>query len=120
MNRAEAVELLTGRTSVTVRQAAAALGVSDRTAYRNAQRDDQVAPGVPVIKITDRRWLVPAAAVLRVLQLEGSPLGHHTRLTQGGTTEGGPRLGPPSVTVPNNHLAKGEVRVNHSNRPHLA
>jgi hypothetical protein len=116
MNRAEAVELLTMTTSVTVRQAAAALGVSDKIAYRNAQRDDQVAPGVPVIKVTDRRWLVPSAAVLRVLQLEGSPLGLHTRLTQGGNGEGGPASAASSY-VPEPSPRQKERLSGQGNRP---
>jgi hypothetical protein len=99
MNRAEAIERCRQEPSVKMNVAVAALGISRKTADKRRKIDGHIADDVKVITVTERTLLVPSAAVLRALQLEGSPLGLHTRLTQGGTTEEAPRLGASSVTA---------------------
>ena len=55
--------------TLTIPEAAALLGVSRNTAYETARRDGELA-GVPVIRVGQRRLLVPRAPLLVVLGVE--------------------------------------------------
>jgi hypothetical protein len=58
-----------GRSGVTtVEMAGRALGLSRGMAYALARRNEFP---VPVIKATQRRWVVPTAPLLRLLGLDG-------------------------------------------------
>lgn len=46
-----------------------------RTAAWERARSGVLYPGVPVLKVTARRWVVPVAALLRAVGIE-SPNGH--------------------------------------------
>jgi hypothetical protein len=94
---AELMDLAARKMRVGVDVAAEVLGIGHTAAHDRARDTgfldlDQI---VPVRKVSAHRWKVPTSALLRWAMLdEGSPLGPRTRLIQGGTTEGGPRLGP--------------------------
>jgi hypothetical protein len=109
MTQREAVAICRRQDSVKLNVAVAALGISRKTADKRRKIDGCIADGVWVIPVTERCLLVASAAVLRVLQLEGSPLGS-TRLTQGGNGDGGPA----SAAVVNVQMSgsskKGSIR----------
>jgi hypothetical protein len=108
----EAITTVLACRTVSLDVAAAAIPMGRNKAHRHARERGYVVPGVPVIPLGDWGYVVPTPALRRVLQLEGSPLGLHTRLTQGGNGDGDPRLGSPSSQFPlNPNPAKGEVRV---------
>jgi hypothetical protein len=75
MNQREAIERCRRQDTVKVKVAAAALGIGERTAYKRIRRDGCIADGVPCIQVTERCWIVPSAAVLRVLQLQDFAVG---------------------------------------------
>lgn len=60
---------MTDRATLTIPEAAELLGVSRNTAYETARRDGELA-GVPVIRVGQRRLLVPRAPLLEVLGVE--------------------------------------------------
>ena len=55
-----------GRATLTIPEAAELLGCSRNTAYETVRRDGELA-GVAVIKIGERRLLLPRAPLLAVL-----------------------------------------------------
>ena len=57
--------------TVTITEAAEILGCSRNTAYEAVRRDGELA-GVPVIKLGERRLVIPRAPLLAVLGLSAS------------------------------------------------
>lgn len=55
--------------TLTIREVAELIGVSVNTAYVTAQRDGELA-GIPVIRVSGRRLVVPKAPLLAVLGLD--------------------------------------------------
>ncbi len=56
--------------TVTVEVAAAIIGVSKYTAYESAKRYQATGEGLPVVRVTERRLLVPVAELRRWLGLD--------------------------------------------------
>jgi hypothetical protein len=116
MTQDEAIaEVMTKRT-VSLVVAGKALTIGHNKARRLA-REGRFP--VPIVPLGNHGYVVPTPALRRVLQLQDFTAGLSSPAEVPPavkTTEGGPRLGPPSVSVPNNTPAKGEVRVNHSIR----
>ena len=57
--------------TLTIPEAAELLGVSRNTAYETARRDGELA-GVQVIKLGERRLVIPRAPLLAVLGLNAA------------------------------------------------
>ena len=64
---------MTERATLSIPQAARLLGVSRNGAYEAARRDGHLA-GVPVIRIGDRRLVIPRAPLEAVLGLSASSI----------------------------------------------
>ena len=118
MTQREAIEICRRQDSVKLNVAVAALGISRKTADKRRKIDGCIADGVRVIPVTERCFLVASAAILRRLELQGSPPGF-THLTRGGNGERRvPASDPPLVSVPGTPIpAKEGVRVESTRSP---
>jgi hypothetical protein len=66
--------------TLSVAEAARALGIGRSLAYELARRRGELAPGVPVVRVGDRRYRVPLRPLAEALWLDEAEL---RRLLQG-------------------------------------
>jgi hypothetical protein len=101
MNQDVAVAEVLAKRTVSLDVAAAALTMGRNKAHRLARERGRLVDGVPVVRMGDWGYVVPTPALRRVLQLQDFTVGSSPAEVPPAvkTTEGGPRLGPPSVTA---------------------